>query len=628
MTGRIEDYALIGDMHSAALVGRDGSIDWLCFPRFDSPACFAALLGTEENGAWRIAPAGAGVCTRRSYRGETLILETVWETAGGSVRLIDLMPQRDEQADVVRIVEGVSGSVAMESVLRLRFDYGRTVPWVRQSHGQLAAVAGPDSVWLTADVPQHGTDDRATRAEFTVRAGDRVGFVMTWNASHLPAPKPVNAHRALRRTEAAWEEWVGRCTYDGEWRDAVVRSLITLKALTYRPTGGIVAAATTSLPEEIGGVRNWDYRYCWLRDATITLSGLLATGYLEEASAWREWLLRAIAGDPRDVQIMYGVAGERRLAEYELPWLPGYENSAPVRVGNNAVNQLQLDVFGEVMDALTLARSSGLPATDTVWDLQKLLLDFLETKWDGPDEGLWEIRGPRRHFVHSKVMAWVAFDRAVRTAERFGLAGPSDRWRAKRDQIHAEVCKQGFDGDRNTFTQFYGSTELDASLLLIPQVGFLPASDARVVGTIEAVQRELTQGGFVRRYSTPGDATAAVDGLPGAEGAFLACSFWLADDLAMIGREAEARELFERLLDLRNDVGLLAEEWDPVAGRQVGNVPQAFSHVPLVSTARNLSGHANAHTARTGNGWTHHLAERLHHLHVGHQHDSRPHEAD
>jgi GH15 family glucan-1,4-alpha-glucosidase len=617
VTGRIEDYALIGDMHTAALVGRDGSIDWLCFPRFDSPACFAALLGTEDNGAWRIAPAGAGACTRRSYRGDTLILESVWETASGTVKLIDLMPQRDDQADVVRIVEGVSGSVAMESVLRLRFDYGRSVPWVRRLHGRLTAVAGPDSVWLDADVEMYGSEDRATRAEFTVRAGDRVGFVMTWLPSHLPPPKPVNTHRALRQTEAAWHDWVEHCTYDGEWREAVMRSLITLKALTYQPTGGIVAAATTSLPEEIGGVRNWDYRYCWLRDATITLSGLLATGYLEEASAWREWLLRAIAGDPRDVQIMYGVAGERRLAEYELSWLPGYERSAPVRVGNNAVNQLQLDVFGEVMDALTLARASGLPATDSVWDLQRLLLDFLETKWEAPDEGLWEIRGPRRHFVHSKVMAWVAFDRAVRSAEQFGLAGPADRWRATRDQIHAEVCKQGFDDDRMTFTQYYGSTELDAAVLLIPQVGFLPASDPRVAGTVEAIRRELTQDGFVRRYSTPGDASASVDGLPGGEGAFLACSFWLADDLALIGRHDEARELFERLLDLRNDVGLLAEEWDPVAGRQVGNVPQAFSHVPLVSTARNLSGQANAHTARTGNGWTHHLADRLHHLRVG-----------
>jgi GH15 family glucan-1,4-alpha-glucosidase len=611
VAGRIEDYALVGDMHTAALVGRDGSIDWLCLPRFDSGACFAALLGSEENGCWRIAPAGAGSCTRRSYRGESLILETIWETTSGSVRLLDFMPPRDDQADLVRIVEGVSGSVSMESVLRLRFDYGRVVPWVHRRDGQLVAVAGPDSVWIDGDVPMHGEADRSSRAEFTVGPGDRVGFVMSWNASHLPAPRRVNPHRALHGTQTYWSDWIRKCTYEGPWQDAVRRSLITLKALTYEPTGGIVAAATTSLPEDLGGVRNWDYRYCWLRDATITLSALLSTGFTEEAKAWREWLLRAVAGDARDVQIMYGVAGERRLAEYELPWLPGYEHSAPVRVGNNAVDQLQLDVFGEVTDALTLSRTRGLASSEHVWDLQKLLLDFLESHWASPDEGLWEIRGPRRDFVHSKVMAWVAFDRAVQTVEQHGLAGPVEKWRVLRDQVHGEVCARGFDGERNTFTQYYGSAELDASLLLIPQVGFLPPTDPRVIGTVEAIQRELTEDGFVRRYSTPGVANASVDGLPGGEGAFLACSFWLADDLAMIGRRDEATELFERLLDLRNDVGLLAEEWDPKAGRQVGNTPQAFSHVPLVVTAQNLSGNHSPRTARSGHGWAEKIVRRL-----------------
>jgi GH15 family glucan-1,4-alpha-glucosidase len=587
--GRIEDYALIGDLQTAALVGRDGAIDWLCLPRFDSPAVFAALLGDRDNGRWRLAPAGATECGSRAYRGDTLVLDTVWETPTGTVKVTDFMPQRDRAPDVVRVVECISGEVAMRSELTLRFDYGSIVPWVRRTDHHRVAIAGPDSVWLRSEppVPMYGKDMR-TYADFTVSAGDSVAFVLTWHPSHERTPRRVEPYRALEQTLTDWTEWSGRCVYDGPWRAAVLRSMITLKALTYAPSGGIVAAATTSLPEEIGGVRNWDYRFCWLRDAALTLNALVSGGYLEEAHAWRDWLLRAVAGDPADLQIMYGLAGERRLPEYEVPWLKGYEGSAPVRVGNAAAGQLQLDVYGEVLDSLFLARERGMGDETHAWNLQRALMDFLESKWREPDEGLWEVRGPRRQFVHSKVMAWVAADRAVRTVEaRPRLKGDAARWRAMRAQVHAEVCEKGYDPERNTFTQSYGSRELDAATLLIPQVGFLPPSDPRVVGTVDAVRRELDHGGFVRRY-TPD--SGSVDGLPGGEGAFLACSFWLADALHTTGRTEEAGALFEKLLGLRNDVGLLAEEWDPVAGRLLGNYPQAFSHIGLVNTALTLSG--------------------------------------
>ncbi|MFF2527059.1 glycoside hydrolase family 15 protein [Streptomyces liangshanensis] len=593
MTPRIEDYALIGDLQTAALVGRNGSIDWLCLPRFDSAACFAALLGDEDNGHWRIAPKDAGDSTRRSYVGDTLVLETVWETRTGTVKVTDFMPQRDTAPDIVRIVEGVSGTVEMRSTLRLRFDYGSVVPWMRRSDGHRVAVAGPDSVWLRSEPHvktwgQHFT----TFSSFTVGAGEKVAFVLTWHPSHKERPDLIDPYEALEQSLEDWREWSARCRYEGPHRDAVMRSLITLKALIYAPTGGIIAAPTTSLPEEIGGVRNWDYRYCWLRDSTLVLGALLSAGYLEEAAAWRDWLLRAVAGDPADLQIMYGVGGERRLPETELSWLRGYEGSSPVRTGNEAVEQLQLDVYGEVMDSLHLARAAGLPATSHAWKLQLSLLGFLESRWREPDEGLWEVRGPRRHFTHSKVMAWVAADRAVRTLEDDpSLPGDVARWRAMRDEVHDEVCAKGYDPVRNTFTQSYGSDELDAAALLIPQVGFLPPDDPRVVGTVDAVRDELMHGGFVRRYSTEGPL---VDGLPGGEGTFLVCSFWLADALRMTGRREEAEELFARLLDLRNDVGLLSEEYDPVAGRQLGNFPQAFSHIGLVGTAVLLGGDGTA----------------------------------
>ncbi|MFJ6779096.1 glycoside hydrolase family 15 protein [Streptomyces yangpuensis] len=591
MTQPIEDYALIGDLMTSGLVGRDGSIDWLCLPRFDSAACFARLLGDEENGHWRIAPLGAADgerCTRRAYVDGSLVLESYWETETGTVKVIDFMPQRDVAPDVVRIVEGISGSVRMLSTLRLRFDYGHVVPWVRRSDGDRVAVAGPDSAWFRSEPPvRTWGEDNSTRSQFPVTAGRRVAFVLTWHPSHEPRPEPTDPFEALESSLSDWREWSAPCRYEGPYREAVTRSLITLKALTYAPTGGIVAAATTSLPEELGGVRNWDYRYCWLRDATLTLGSLLTTGFLDEARAWREWLLRAVAGAPADLQIMYGIAGERRIPESELPWLRGYASSAPVRVGNAAVDQLQLDVYGEVMDSLHLARSAGLPAEAHSWRIQLALLDFLEQNWNRPDEGLWEVRGPRRHFVHSKVMAWVAADRAVRTLEDDpSLPGEPDRWRAMRDAVHRDVCANGFDPERNTFTQYYGSRELDAATLLIPRVGFLPPDDPRVTGTVDAVRAELGRSGLVRRYST----ADTDDGLPGDEGAFLACSFWLADALHLTGRKDEARALFERLLSVRNDVGLLAEEYDPVSGRQLGNFPQAFSHVGLVNTALTLAG--------------------------------------
>jgi GH15 family glucan-1,4-alpha-glucosidase len=589
MPSPIEDYALLGDLHTAALVARDGSIDWLCLPRFDSHACFAALLHDPDAGRWLIAPAAGGPATRRAYRGDSLVLQSEWDTPEGTVRVIDCMPPRGEAADVVRVVQGVSGSVPMRMDLRLRFDYGNVVPWVRHHGGALDAVAGPDAVWLNTTVPVHG-HNMTTTAEFEVRAGQRVPFVLTHVASHLPRPRAVDAERALAGTEEFWKDWLGGFAYRGPWCAEVRRAVVILKALTYAPTGGIVAAATTSLPEQPGGPRNWDYRYCWLRDATFTLQALLGTGFVAEARAWREWLVRAVAGDPAKLRIMYGLDGSRRLPEQTLPWLSGYEGAAPVRVGNAAADQFQLDVWGEVLDGLHLAREAGLPVTDTAWDLQRALLDFLEGHWDDPDNGLWEVRGPRRQFVHSKVMAWAGMDRAVHTVENHGLDGPVDRWREVRDRIHAEVCAKGYDVERGTFTQFYGSHGLDAALLLIPRVGFLPWHDPRVRGTVDAVRRELCENGFVLRYR-PG-ADGGVDGLPGTEGAFLACTFWLADALHGTGRAAEARELFQRLLDLRNDVGLLSEEYDTATGRHLGNTPQAFSMEALVNTARQLGGTA------------------------------------
>lgn len=593
VAGRIEDYALIGDMQTAALVCRDGTVDWLCLPRFDSHAIFAGLLGTEEHGFWRLGPAHAAdaeppTAARRSYRGDSLILESEWDTPRGTVRVTDFMPPRDGAPQLIRIVEGVTGRVPMRSALRMRFSYGRVVPWVHKHEGRTVAVAGPDSVWFDTPCETYGKA-LTTYADFTVAPGDRIAFTISWEPSHKQPPALPEPEQSLEATEEFWRDWVDQCTYHGPYREAVVRSLITLKALTYAPTGGIVAAPTTSLPEEIGGVRNWDYRYTWLRDAAITLSSLLRTGYREEARAWREWLLRAVAGDPENLQIMYGIAGERELGEAELDWLPGYENSGPVRVGNGAAHQLQLDVYGEVTEALHLAHMTGLSRNDYASLLQLKLIRYLEDHWDQPDEGIWEVRGPRRHFVHSKVMAWVAVDRTIKLIESGDADGPLEKWRELRDDIHRDVCEKGYDKERNTFTQSYGSRELDASLLLIPQMGFLPPDDKRVIGTIEAIQRELsTSDGFILRYPTSGE-DAGVDGLEGDEGAFLACSFWMADDLAMIGRVDEARKLFERLLALRNDLGLLAEEWDPRLQRQVGNFPQAFSHVPLIDTALRLT---------------------------------------
>jgi GH15 family glucan-1,4-alpha-glucosidase len=580
---RIEDYALIGDLHTAALIGRDGSLDWMCLPHFDSPACFAGLLGTPENGRWLLAPAGAGTCTSRRYHGDTLVLETDWHCEGGSVRVVDFMPPGGGKADVIRIVEGLSGTVAMTMDLRLRFDYGHIVPWVTHETDGIRAVAGPDAAYLRTLVPVEGRGT-ATVADFRVSAGDSLPFVLTWTPSHHPQPERVDASTALRDTLAFWEQWSGRSQVKGAYRDAVQRSLITLKAMTFAPTGGIVAAATTSLPEQIGGPRNWDYRYCWLRDATLTLQSLLGAGYVEEASAWREWLLRAIAGSPADLQIMYGLNGSRRLPEYELPWLAGYEGSLPVRVGNAAADQLQLDVWGEVLDGLSLTRKALLHSPDDSWDVQTALIEHLEGAWQQPDNGLWEVRGPRQHFTYSKVMAWVAADRMIEAVENSGLAGSADRWRTMRDTIKTEVLDKGYDARRGTFVAAYGGSSLDASLLLLGRVGFLPHNDPRILGTIDAIQRDLTEQGFVLRYRTDDGK----DGLPAGEGVFLACSFWLVDALHAGGRKREAVALFERLLELRNDVGLLSEEWDPVARRHLGNTPQAFSHFPLVMSALNL----------------------------------------
>jgi len=580
----IEDYALIGDCHTAALVGCDGSIDWLCFPRFDSGACFAALLGDPGHGRWLIAPAGKVRSSRRRYREGTLILETEFESDEGAVRIIDFMPLSNERWDVVRIVEGLRGQVAMGMELVIRFDYGSVVPWVRRAGDTLLATAGPDTLELHTAVAVHG-ENMKTVAEFQVSAGERLPFVLNYRPSYETLGSAIDAEQALTATGNEWREWSGRCTYRGHWRDAVVRSLITLKALTYAPTGGLVAAPTTSLPEQQGGVRNWDYRYCWLRDATFTLNALLLAGYHEEAVAWREWLLRAAAGSPEDLQVLYSVTGERRIDESELDWLPGYRGAAPVRLGNAAAKQFQLDIYGEVMDTLHLARTASLDPDPAAWEIQVVLLQFLEVNWQLPDEGIWEIRGPRRHFTHSKVMAWVAFDRAVKDAEAFGLAGPVARWRQVRDAIHAQVCAEGYDARADTFVQSYGSPHLDASLLLIPQVGFLPPDDPRVAGTIAAIERELVVDGLVQRYSTATD----VDALPPGEGTFLPCSFWLADSLVLTGRRAEAEALFERLLALSNGLGLLAEEYDTGERHMLGNFPQALTHMALINTARLLS---------------------------------------
>jgi GH15 family glucan-1,4-alpha-glucosidase len=580
----IESYALIGDCHTAALVGCDGSIDWLCLPRFDSGACFGALLGKPAHGRWLIAPTEDPVSVRRNYRDGTLILETEIETRQGAVRVVDCMPLSNERWDVVRIVEGLSGHVAMRMELVIRFDYGSIVPWVRKRGDVLLATAGPDTLELRTPISVRG-ESMKTVAEFSVSPGERKPFVLNYRPSHEPTEPAVDPEQALTATENAWRSWSARCSYQGRWRDAVVRSLITLKALTYAPTGGIIASPTTSLPEQQGGVRNWDYRYCWLRDATFTLNALLLAGYHEEAVAWREWLLRAVAGSPEDLQILYSVTGQRRLDEYEVGWLPGYFDASPVRVGNAASRQLQLDVYGEVMDTLHLARAAGLEPEEAAWNIQVVLLRFLERSWQQPDEGIWEIRGPRRHFTHSKVMAWVAFDRAVKDAQAFGLDGPVDRWRQLRDTIHAEVCAAGYDAQRNTFVQSYDSTHLDASLLLIPQVGFLPSDDPRVRGTVEAIERHLVVDGLVLRYST----STGVDALPPGEGTFLPCSFWLADSLVLIGRREEGQALFERLVALSNDVGLLSEEYDSRARRMLGNFPQALTHMALINTAHLLS---------------------------------------
>ena len=583
----LEDYALVGDLETAALVSREGAIEWLCVPRFDSGACFAALLGGSDKGHWSIRPAGEFRLAGRRYRGDTLVLETELETASGTVRLVDFMPPRETRPDVVRIVEGVRGRVELELELVIRFDYGNIVPWVRTLDGTLLAVGGPDGLLLRTPVVHEGRG-LTTHASFSVAEGDRVPFVLRWFPSSEQPPDPIEPEHALLRTVAFWEEWASRCTFEGRWHDAVHRSLLTLKALTYAPTGGIVAAPTTSLPEWIGGVRNWDYRYCWLRDATLTLLAFVRAGYVEEAGAWRDWLLRAIAGSPEDLQIMYGVAGERRLTEFELPWLLGYEGSRPVRVGNGAHNQRQLDVYGEVVDALYRARRRGLAPSDDAWRLTRKLFDWLESGWREPDEVIWEVRGPRRHFTHSKVMAWVAFDRAVKTVERFGRDGPLDRWKAMRQEIRDEVLREGYSAERGSFTQSFGSDRLDASCLLIPLVGFLPARDERVVGTVRAIERELMRDGFVERYRAD-EENEDVDGLPPGEGAFLPCSFWLAAVLSQQGRREEAVALYERLLSLRNDVGLISEEYDPEHRRLVGNFPQAFTHIGIVETAFTLS---------------------------------------
>jgi GH15 family glucan-1,4-alpha-glucosidase len=584
MASRIEEYALIGDCETAALVGLDGSIDWLCTPRFDSDACFAALLGTSDHGRWSIAPATPVIATKRRYRGDTLILETRLETETGAVTLVDFMVPADGRADIVRLVVGERGRVDVRMELAIRFGYGAVVPWVnRNEDGALVAIAGPDRLVLRTSAPLRG-EGQTTVSDFTVAAGEVVAFTLTHSGSHLPLPLAFDGAAALLQTEACWNTWSSKAKVEGEWRDAVMRSLITLKALRYAPTGGIVAAATTSLPETLGGARNWDYRFCWLRDATLSLLALMNAGYYEEAAAWRDWLLRAVAGSPDRAQIMYGIAGEHRLTEWTIDWLPGYEGAKPVRVGNGAHGQLQLDVFGELMDALYQAHRGGLPANKEAWALQRALLNHLAKIWTEPDRGIWESRGEARHYTFSKVMAWVAFDRGVKLAEAGKLDGPVDAWRATAALIHADVCKNGYDATLGSFVQSYGDTKLDASLLIVPTTGFLPVDDPRILGTVKAIEGRMLSNGFVMRH----DPSEVETGLRHGEGSFLACSFWLADAYMLLGRHEEARALFERLLALRNDVGLLAEEYDVKTERQVGNFPQAFSHIALITTAHNL----------------------------------------
>ena len=576
---------MIGDCHTAALVSKQGSIDWLCLPHFDSPACFAALLGTVEHGHWSISPAEPVRSVRRCYRDGTLILETTFETENGSATLVDCMIPGSEMPELLRVAVGTRGQIRMKLELVIRFDYGSVVPWVRRIDGGISAIAGPDMVRLRSDVPLQD-ENMKTGAEFTVSEGQKISFDLAWYPSHRREPEPVNVDVAIQKTEEWWREWSGRCAFQGKWRDAVLRSLVTLKGLTFLPTGGIVAAPTTSLPELLGGVRNWDYRFCWVRDATLTLQALLNAGYLDEAREWREWLLRAVAGSPSELNIVYGLHGERRLTELELAWLPGYEKSAPVRTGNAAYQQYQLDIFGEVVNTLFQAREAGLqPAEHDHHGVALAMLEFLETGWEKPDEGIWEMRGPRRHFVHSKMMAWVAVDRLIRSAEKGGFTVEMARWQKLREAIHEQVCRQGFDADMNSFVQYYGGKYLDASVLMMPLVGFLPPDDSRVIGTVKAIETHLVKNGFVGRYTQD----PAVDGLPHGEGTFLPCSFWLADNYELQGRHEDAVRMFERLLEIRNDVGLLSEEYDPVAKRQLGNFPQAFSHVGLVNTAFNLS---------------------------------------
>ncbi|MGB3864219.1 MAG: glycoside hydrolase family 15 protein [Xanthobacteraceae bacterium] len=584
MPGKIEDYALIGDCETAALVSRDGSIDWLCWPAFDSEACFAALLGDRRHGSWRIAPAGDATMSRR-YRGDTLILETTFETADGAVTLIDFMPPRGAASDVVRLVRGERGRVAMRMDLIIRFGFGANIPWVRRTgNGELLAIAGPDMAVLRTPIETHG-ENMTTVAEFTVAAGDTVPFVLSYGASHLDVPAPIDVDHALRDTEAFWTDWAGRCTYQGPRRDTVVRSLVTLKALTYAPTGGIVAAPTTSLPEKLGGSRNWDYRFCWLRDATFTLLALMDSGYYDEALAWHDWLLRAVAGSPGDMQIMYGIMGQRRLLEWEATWLPGYEGAKPVRIGNAAHIQLQLDVFGELLDVFHQSRVAKLQLDGDSWAMECEFLKHLAGIWDQPDSGIWEVRGPGKHYVSSKAMTWVAFDRAIKSAEKFGFKAPLAEWRSLRARIHHDVCERGFDAAQDSFVESYGAHVLDASVLLLPSVGFLPPADRRIVGTLAAVEKHLMRDGFVLRH----DPRRVSDEQEPIEGAFLACTLWLADAHVLAGHITKAEALFQRVLGVANDLGLLAEEYDPLAGRQTGNFPQALTHIALVNTAHNIS---------------------------------------
>ncbi|MET9592905.1 glycoside hydrolase family 15 protein [Streptomyces sp. NPDC006516] len=603
MNENIEDYALIGDLETAAMIGRDGSIDWLCLPRFDSPACFAALLGTGENGFWRVSPAGAGLGTHRAYRAGTLVLDTFWDTPSGTVRVTDFMPPRVVRPCIVRMVEGLSGSVRMRSELKPRFHQGRVVPWVRATERFTVATAGPDSTWLGTEGPvQMSGGPDSTVGDFTVSAGEQVTLQLVWAPSHLPdvpSALRIPAATMLRETQGFWRCWVSRCQYQGPSREAVVRSLITLKALIYAPTGSVVAAPTTSLPEQLGGERNWDYRHCWLRDSTLALSCLLRSGYQEEATAWLDWLLRATAGGLSGLQSVYGLGGERLLPETEAPWLPGYEGSRPVRFGNAAVEQYQLDVYGEVLDTLYWALRAGVTMKPRMWSLVKELMGYLLIHWRDPDQGLWEVRGPRRHFVHSKVMSWVAADRALRMGEMLGRNGTSKEWRAMKDTVHREVCREGWDDSRGSFVQTYGGTALDASALLIPGLGFLPASDGRVRGTVRAM-RALDQDGFLYRYRLTGPGVDRVDGMPGSECPFVACSLWYADALAATGDLDEAQNVFDRVLAVRNDVGLLSEQWDPAGRRQLGNAPQAFSHISLVETAFAMQRMSLGHGDRGG----------------------------